>query len=76
MFRCRSAFKLVEINEKYKILNRGHTVIDVGAAPGSWTQVAVREVQSGDSNDNKKGRVISIDRQYIYPIEVARNFSY
>ena len=43
-YRCRSAFKLIEINEKHKILQPGDRVVDCGAAPGSWTQVAVEAV--------------------------------
>ena len=45
-YRCRSAFKLLEINEKHKFLNPGQLVIDCGAAPGSWSQVAVEMVNS------------------------------
>ncbi len=41
-YRCRSAFKLLEINEKAKILHPGQVVIDCGSAPGSWLQVAVK----------------------------------
>ena len=43
-YRCRSAFKLIEIDDKYKILQPGHVVVDLGAAPGSWCQVAVKRV--------------------------------
>jgi len=39
-YRCRSAFKLLEINEKHNILKPGMKVLDCGAAPGSWSQVA------------------------------------
>ena len=46
MFRCRSAFKLLEINERYNLLKPGQCVIDCGAAPGSWTQVAVSKTNS------------------------------
>ena len=43
-YRCRSAFKLIEMDDKYHFLRRGSTVIDCGASPGSWTQVAVDRV--------------------------------
>jgi 23S rRNA (uridine2552-2'-O)-methyltransferase len=43
-YRARSAFKLIEINDKWKFLQPGHVVIDIGAAPGSWSQVAVKKV--------------------------------
>ena len=45
-YRCRSAFKLTEIDDKFKILRPGHVVVDIGAAPGSWCQVAVKRVNS------------------------------
>lgn len=45
-YRCRSAFKLLQIDEKYGILNAGMTVLDCGAAPGSWSQVAAKLVNS------------------------------
>lgn len=70
--RCRSAFKLIEIDDRFKILQPGHTVIDCGAAPGSWTQVAVKRVNS-DFSDSKQpqGIVVSIDKQQVFPINVS-----
>lgn len=44
-YRCRSAFKLLEIDEKYNILRPGYSVVDCGAAPGSWTQVVVNKLK-------------------------------
>ncbi|XP_018563605.1 rRNA methyltransferase 2, mitochondrial [Anoplophora glabripennis] len=74
-YRCRSAFKLIEIDDKFKILHPGHTVVDCGASPGSWTQVAVKRVNSdGMKTDLCKGTVLAIDRQQIYPIEGATIF--
>jgi 23S rRNA (uridine2552-2'-O)-methyltransferase len=58
-FRSRAAYKLLEIQEKDSILAPGATVLDLGAAPGSWTQVAIRQV-------GKEGRVLALD---ILPIE-------
>lgn len=57
-YRSRAAFKLIEINEKYKILKSGQTVIDLGAAPGGWTQVIAEKISS-------KGKVIALDLQDI-----------
>ncbi|XP_030758703.1 rRNA methyltransferase 2, mitochondrial [Sitophilus oryzae] len=71
-YRCRSAFKLIEIDDRFKILRPGYHVVDCGASPGSWTQVTVKRVNS-DASDKSllQGKVISVDRQLIYPIEGA-----
>ena len=44
--RARSAFKLIEIDDKYKILKPGDVVLECGAAPGAWTQVCVKRINS------------------------------
>ena len=59
-YRSRAAFKLLEIDEKYKILKPGSRVIDLGAAPGGWTQVIAKKVLP-------KGVVIALDLQDILP---------
>lgn len=75
-YRCRSAFKLVEINDRYNIFYPGQIVIDCGAAPGSWTQVAVKAVNSKAENlDENVGKVISIDLQPMHHIEGATMLS-
>ena len=71
-YRSRSAFKLLEINEKFNILNYGDIVIDLGCAPGGWTQVAVEKTNSNRENLKKKqGRVIGIDLKPVFPIHGA-----
>lgn len=45
-YRCRSAFKLLEIDDKYNILRPGVSVVDCGAAPGAWSQIAVKRVNA------------------------------
>ncbi len=60
-FRSRSTFKLIEIQEKDKILNPGMNVIDLGAAPGGWSEYAKRIV-------GKKNKVIALDLLEIDPI--------
>jgi len=52
-YRARSVYKLIEIEEKFRIFKGGMTVIDIGAAPGSWSQYASKVV--------KNGKIISID---------------
>ncbi|XP_026856314.1 rRNA methyltransferase 2, mitochondrial isoform X2 [Electrophorus electricus] len=71
-YRCRSAFKLIEMDEKYSILKPGFSVIDCGAAPGAWSQVAVQRVNStGERPDLPRGSVIGIDLLHIAPLEGA-----
>ena len=63
-YRSRSAYKLIELNEKFKFFKKGPSVVDLGSAPGGWSQVALEFV--GVSN---KGKIVSIDIQDIEPIE-------
>lgn len=60
-YRSRAAYKLKQLNEEASLISTGDTVIDLGAAPGGWLQVASE--RSGDS-----GRVIGVDRQRIEPL--------
>ena len=61
-YRSRSAFKLKQIQKKFKILKEGNIVIDLGAAPGGWSQVAKEIV-------GEKGTVLGIDLSPIQPIK-------
>jgi 23S rRNA (uridine2552-2'-O)-methyltransferase len=56
-YRSRAAFKLIEIDDKYHLLKPGLTVVDLGAAPGGWSQIAARRVAAVEG----KGRVVAID---------------
>ena len=60
-YRARSAYKLIEINEKFKIFKGGMTVVDIGAAPGSWSQYVSKIV--------KNGKIISVDLKEMEKIE-------
>lgn len=65
-YRARAAFKLLEIIETEKLLHPGNVVVDLGAAPGSWSQVArERLLQNGQVN----GRIIALDMLPMDPIE-------
>ncbi|XP_046751177.1 rRNA methyltransferase 2, mitochondrial [Diprion similis] len=71
-YRCRSAFKLLEMDERCGILSPGMTVVDCGASPGSWTQVAVHLTNAKGKQDGKPvGKVVAIDKLPIYPIDGA-----
>ena len=59
-YRARSAYKLIEIDEKFKRFKGGISIIDIGAAPGSWSQFAAKTAKSG--------RLISIDLKEMEPI--------
>lgn len=60
-YRARSAYKLIQIQDKFHIIRRGDVVVDLGAAPGSWSQVVSPLV--GD-----RGKVVALDLQDIEPI--------
>jgi 23S rRNA (uridine2552-2'-O)-methyltransferase len=61
-YRSRAAYKLMQINERFRILRRGDVVVDLGASPGGWSQVALEVV--GD-----RGKVLAIDRVPMEPLE-------
>ncbi len=56
-YRSRAAFKLIEIDDKYKFLKIGGNIIDLGAAPGGWSQISAQRVNSLEG----KGKVVAID---------------
>jgi 23S rRNA (uridine2552-2'-O)-methyltransferase len=60
-YRSRAAYKLIELDEKEKLFRAGQTVLDLGAAPGGWSQVAAQKVKPG-------GQVIAIDVLEMAPI--------
>jgi len=60
-YRARSAYKLIEIDEKFKVFKGGISVVDIGAAPGSWSQYASKIVKSG--------KIISIDLKKMEEIK-------
>lgn len=63
-YRSRAAFKLSEIDDKFRFLKPGGRVVDLGAAPGGWSQVAVQRVKATEG----KGKVIAIDMHGMDPI--------
>ena len=63
-YRSRAAYKLIELADRYRFLKPGNRVVDLGAAPGGWSQVAAERVKSTDG----KGQVIAIDYLGVEPI--------
>ena len=72
-YRSRAAFKLIELDDKARLLKPGQRVVDLGAAPGGWTQVAVARVKAGETRAGRGagGRVVAIDLQHIDAIPGA-----
>ena len=63
-YRSRAAFKLIELDARFGLLGRGKRVVDLGAAPGGWTQVAARAA-------GPKGCVVAIDKEAMDPVPGA-----
>jgi len=63
-YRSRAAYKLIEIDDKHRLLRPGLRVVDLGAAPGGWSQVASERVQAGEG----RGQVVAIDMLPLAPI--------
>lgn len=63
-WRSRAAFKLIEINDKAHLLKRGMRIVDLGAAPGGWSQVAAKKI----GLDQGQGKIIAIDLLEMEPI--------
>ena len=67
-YRSRAAYKLRELDDRFHILAPGSRVVDLGAAPGGWTQVAVERARAGD---NHSGRVVAVDINGMEPVPDA-----
>ncbi len=63
-YRARSAFKLLEIDDRYRLLKPGMSVVDLGAAPGSWSQVAAERIGAREG----RGKVVAIDMHGMDPV--------
>lgn len=69
-FRSRAAFKLLQLDERYELLARGKRVVDLGAAPGGWTQIAVERVRPSETG----GVVVGVDILEMEPVPDAVTF--
>ena len=63
-YRSRAAYKLIEIDDKYSLLKPGQRVVDLGAAPGGWSQIAAKRVGA----ESGRGRVVAIDLLPMEPV--------
>lgn len=71
-YRGRAAYKILELDDKYRFLVPGARVVDLGCAPGGWLQVAVKRVNAlGEKQGKAVGRVLGIDLQEIDPVPGA-----
>ncbi|WP_417258846.1 RlmE family RNA methyltransferase [Celeribacter sp.] len=71
-YRGRAAFKILELDDKFRFLVPGARVVDLGCAPGGWCQVAVRRVNAlGEKSGKKIGTVLGVDLQEVEPIAGA-----
>ena len=71
-YRGRAAFKIIELDDKYRFLVPGARVVDLGCAPGGWTQVAVARTNAlGERAGKRQGRVLGLDLQEVEPIPGA-----
>ncbi|MEC7256353.1 MAG: RlmE family RNA methyltransferase [Pseudomonadota bacterium] len=71
-YRGRAAFKILELDDKFRFLVPGARVVDLGCAPGGWLQVAVKRINAlGERTDKKVGRIIGVDLQEVEPIAGA-----
>ena len=67
-WRSRAAFKLIELDDRFHLLAPGCRVVDLGAAPGGWTQIAADRVRAGKPGG---GRVVAIDLRPMDPVRLC-----
>ena len=71
-YRGRAAFKILELDDKYRFLVPGARIVDLGCAPGGWCQVAVPRINAlGDRPGKKVGTILGVDLQEVEPIPGA-----
>jgi 23S rRNA (uridine2552-2'-O)-methyltransferase len=73
-YRSRAAYKLIELEQRFHLLKPGMAVVDLGAAPGGWTQIAVRRVraEAGEDGRGARGKVVALDILPMDPVPGAQ----
>lgn len=75
-YRGRAAYKIMELDDKFRFLVPGARVVDLGCAPGGWCQVAVKRVNAlGDRKNKRIGTVLGIDLQELEPLAGAQMYT-
>ncbi len=64
-YRSRSAFKLLEINKKFRILKKGQNALDIGGSPGGWSQILSKKIFSSE----KRNKILTVDLKIFKPID-------
>ncbi|MEP4038805.1 MULTISPECIES: RlmE family RNA methyltransferase [unclassified Pseudophaeobacter] len=71
-YRGRAAYKIMEVDDKYRFLVPGARIVDLGCAPGGWAQVAVKRINvMGEKRGKAQGRIIGVDLQEMEPLAGA-----
>ena len=71
-YRGRAAYKILELDDKYRFLLPGARVVDLGCAPGGWLQVAIKRINAlGEKQGKAQGRIIGVDLQEVEPVPGA-----
>ena len=74
-YRGRAAFKIMELDDKFRFLVPGARVVDLGCAPGGWLQVAVKRINAlGEKSGKAVGRIIGVDLQEVEPVAGAETY--
>ncbi len=68
-YRSRAAYKLMELDERYHLFKPGQRIVDLGAAPGGWSQIAATRVKAVDGTGRDKGKVVGVDLLDMEPIQ-------
>lgn len=71
-YKSRAAFKLLEIDDKYKILAQGMKIVDLGAAPGGWSQVAVERIGANEHQGKAAASILAVDILEMEPVAGAQ----